>query len=132
MYQTRRTMILNDIVKVICINPSFEVIDDIIDIIQKLINVQIHQVIIIGSIYFNEGSKIKTSFEISTIKYELRMLLHTKRVNDNWTSEVYSRYGNHLYSWWYQTRKDTSARYSCLPHTLIENEIYILAYIRIE
>lgn len=79
MYQTRRTMILNDIVKVICINPSFEVIDDIIDIIQKLINVQIHQVIIIGSIYFNEGSKIKTSFEISTIKYELRMLLHTKK-----------------------------------------------------
>ena len=60
MYQTRRTMILNDIVKVICINLSFEVIDDIIDIIQKLINVQIHQVIIIGSIYFNEGSKIKT------------------------------------------------------------------------
>ena len=60
------------------------------------------------------------------------MLLHTKRVNDNWTSEVYSRYGNHLYSWWYQIRKDTSARYSYLPHTLIENEIYILAYIRIE
>lgn len=34
-------------------SPEFDVYDDIIDIVQEIINIRVHQIIIFGPYYFN-------------------------------------------------------------------------------
>ena len=67
-----------------CIIPEYDVEGNIVDIVEEDIDVNLHEVIIIDPILFTDGYNIKTSFQINTIVFELRKLLHITSNNSQW------------------------------------------------
>ena len=79
-----------------CINPRFDVYEDIIKFVQKLIDVHMHQVGIINPFDINYDPEIKKSLELSEIVYTLWMISCTKENSNKWDGKIYSYPENNI------------------------------------
>ena len=51
-----------DLEKVLCIIPEYDAEENIVDVVGEDIDVNLHEVIIINPVLFNDGYNIETSF----------------------------------------------------------------------